>query len=79
MEHNYPNQSDSQTGNHYQHRHYLYYLQVVGCHLKLCWVIKEFELVVFGVTFAVVTRHSASGHGVSVLSQVSVGVHLIPL
>ena len=29
---------------------------------------KEFELVVFGVTFAVVTRPSASGHGVSVLS-----------
>ena len=29
---------------------------------------KEFELVVFGVTFAVVTRSSASGHGVSVLS-----------
>jgi hypothetical protein len=28
----------------------------------------EFELVVFGVTFAVVTRRSASGHGVSVLS-----------
>ena len=26
------------------------------------------EFVVFGVTFAVVTRHSASGHGVSVLS-----------
>jgi hypothetical protein len=29
---------------------------------------KEFELVVFGVTFAVVTRLSASVHGVSVLS-----------
>jgi hypothetical protein len=29
---------------------------------------KEFELVVFGVTFTVVTRRSASGHGVSVLS-----------
>ena len=29
---------------------------------------KEIELVVFGVTFAVVTRRSASGHGVSVLS-----------
>jgi hypothetical protein len=28
----------------------------------------EFELVVFEVTFAVVTRRSASGHGVSVLS-----------
>jgi hypothetical protein len=28
---------------------------------------KEFELVVFGVTFAV-TRRSASGHGVSLLS-----------
>jgi hypothetical protein len=28
----------------------------------------EFELVVFGVTFAVVTRRSASGHGVSVIS-----------
>jgi len=28
---------------------------------------KEFELVVFGVTLAVVTRCSASGHGVSVL------------
>ena len=29
---------------------------------------KEFELVVLGATFAVVTRSSASGHGVSVLS-----------
>jgi hypothetical protein len=29
---------------------------------------KEFELVVFGVTFAVVTRRSTSGHDVSVLS-----------
>jgi hypothetical protein len=29
----------------------------------------EFELIVFGVTFAVVTRRSASGHGVSVLSS----------
>jgi hypothetical protein len=42
---------------------------------------KEFELVVFGVTFAVVTRRSASRHAVSVLS---VGdredcLHLIPL
>ena len=27
---------------------------------------KEFELVVFGVTFAVVTRRSSSGHGVPV-------------
>jgi hypothetical protein len=27
---------------------------------------KEFELVVFGVTFAVVTRRSATGHGVTV-------------
>jgi hypothetical protein len=36
MEHNCPNQSDSQTGNHYQHRHCLHYLHVVGCHLKLC-------------------------------------------
>ena len=40
-----------------------------------CWMSfeavlgnEEFELVVFGVTFAVVTRRSASGHGVSVLS-----------
>jgi hypothetical protein len=30
--------------------------------------MKEFELVVFGMTFAVITRRSASGHGVSVLS-----------
>jgi hypothetical protein len=30
--------------------------------------IKEFEFVAFGVTFAVVTKRSASGHGVSVLS-----------
>jgi hypothetical protein len=30
------NQSDSQIANHYQHRHYLHYLYVVGCHLKLC-------------------------------------------
>ena len=29
---------------------------------------KEFELVVFGVTFAVATRRSASVHGVSVHS-----------
>jgi hypothetical protein len=29
---------------------------------------KEFELVVFGVTFAVVTRRSASGHSESVHS-----------
>jgi hypothetical protein len=29
---------------------------------------KEFELVVLGVTLAVVTRRSASGHGASVLS-----------
>jgi hypothetical protein len=29
---------------------------------------KEFELVVFGVKFAMVTRRSASVHGVSVLS-----------
>jgi hypothetical protein len=29
---------------------------------------KEFDLVVFGVTFAVISRRSASGHGVSVLS-----------
>ena len=29
---------------------------------------KEFELVVFGVTFAVVTRRSASVHGALVLS-----------
>jgi hypothetical protein len=28
----------------------------------------DFELVVFGVTFAVASRHSTSGHGVSVLS-----------
>jgi hypothetical protein len=28
---------------------------------------KEFELVVFGVTFAVVTRRSASGHGAQTL------------
>jgi hypothetical protein len=33
---------------------------------------KEFEFVVFGVTFAVVTRRSASGHGVPV-SVLSVG------
>jgi hypothetical protein len=31
-------------------------------------VNKEFELVVFGVTFGVVTRRSASEHGVSVIS-----------
>ena len=29
---------------------------------------KEFELVVFGVTLAVVTMSSVSGHGVSVLN-----------
>jgi hypothetical protein len=31
-------------------------------------VNKEFELVAFGVTLAVVTRRSASEHGVSVIS-----------
>ena len=53
-----------------------------------CWMSfkvvlgnKEFEFVVFGVTLAVVTRRSVSGHGVSVLN---VGdrwgwLHLIPL
>jgi hypothetical protein len=35
---------------------------------------KEFELAVFGVTFAVVTRRSASGLGVSVLVSVTGGV-----
>ena len=29
---------------------------------------KEFEMVVFGVIFAVVARRSVSGHGASVLS-----------
>ena len=29
---------------------------------------KEFEFVVFGVILVVVTRRSASGHGVSVIS-----------
>jgi hypothetical protein len=29
---------------------------------------KQFELVVIGVTLAMVTRRSVSGHGVSVLS-----------
>ena len=29
---------------------------------------KEFEFVVFGVTLAMVTRRSVSGHGVSVLN-----------
>ena len=44
-----------------------------------CWMSfeavlgnKEFELVVFGVTFAVVARRSASGHDVPV-SVLSVG------
>jgi hypothetical protein len=32
---------------------------------------KEFEFAVFGVTLAVVTRRSASGHGVSVLVSVT--------
>ena len=32
---------------------------------------KEFELVVFGVTLAVVTSRSDSGHGVSVLVSVT--------
>jgi hypothetical protein len=32
---------------------------------------KEFGLVVFGVIFAVVTRRSASGHGVSLLRDVN--------
>jgi hypothetical protein len=40
----------------------------------------EFELVVFGVTFAVVTRCSASGHDVSVLNltfQVGIAVIIV--
>jgi hypothetical protein len=43
---------------------------------------KEFEFVVSEVTLTVVTsltRHSASGHGVSVLVSVTGRVHLIPL
>ena len=40
---------------------------------------KEFEFVVSEVTLTVVTRHSASGHGVSVLVLVTGKVHLIPL
>ena len=39
----------------------------------------DFELVVFGVTFAVVSRRSTSGHGVSVLVLVTGRFHLIPL
>jgi hypothetical protein len=40
---------------------------------------KEFEFVVSEVTLTVVTRRSASGHGVSVLVSVTGRVHLIPL
>jgi hypothetical protein len=40
---------------------------------------KEFEFVVSEVTLTVVTRHSASRHGVSVLVSVTGRVHLIPL
>jgi len=40
---------------------------------------KEFEFVVSEVTLIVVTRHSASGHGVSVLVSMTGRVHLIPL
>ena len=62
-------ESEWQSAFEYQHHHYLH---VIGCHLKLCLGNKEFELVVFGVTFAVVTRRSTSGgHGVSVLVLVT--------
>jgi len=51
-----------------------------------CWMSfetvldnKEFEFVVSEVTLTVVTRRSASGHGVSVLVSVTGRVHLIPL
>jgi hypothetical protein len=50
-----------------------------------CWMSfqamlgnKEFEFVVSEVTLSVVTRHSASGHCVSVLVLVTGRVHLIP-
>jgi hypothetical protein len=52
-----------------EHHHYLHYLHVVGCHLKLLGN-KEFE--VSEVTLTVVTRRSTSGgHGVSVLESVT--------
>jgi hypothetical protein len=54
--------------------------------LFTCWMSfeavlgnKEFEFVVSEVTLTVVTRHSASRHGVSVLVSVTGRVHLIPL
>jgi hypothetical protein len=54
---------------------YLYVFFIRITIFTCCWMSfeavlgnKEFELVVFGVTFAVVTRRLASGHGVSVLS-----------
>jgi hypothetical protein len=40
---------------------------------------KEFEFVVSEVTLTVVTRRSASRHGVSVLVSVIGRIHLIPL
>ena len=52
-----------------EHHHYLHYLHVVGCHLKLLGN-KEFEVSL--VTLTVVTRRSTSGgHGVSVLESVT--------
>ena len=77
LEHNCPNQSDSQIAN----------INITTIVLfTCCWMSfeavlgnKEFELAVFGVTFAVVTRCSASGYGVSVLVSVTGCVHLIPL
>ena len=51
-----------------------------------CWMSfetvldnKEFEFVVSEVTLTVVTRRSASGHGISVLVSVTGRVHHIPL
>jgi hypothetical protein len=66
LEHNCPNQSDSQIAN----------INITTIYMLLdviwsCVRYKEFELVVFGVTLAVLTRRSASGHGVSVLVSVT--------
>ena len=66
LEHNCPNQSDSQIANIN-----ITTISTIYMLLDVIWSCaryNEFELVVFGVTFAVVTRRSASGHGVSVLS-----------
>ena len=66
LEHNCPNQGDGQIANIN-----ITTICTIYMLLDVIWSLlgnKEFELVVFGMTFAVVTRRLASGHGILVLS-----------